>query len=112
MKNKRRFSSWLILGFCLVLSSSFIAGCIDTTYKPQSFEQADQVLQKKVLPKIDVRTVTLPDSVTATYIPEKVSETLPKVESFPLYAAQPSNDPSQVYLEIFSSAEKANAKKP
>ncbi|MEL7036984.1 MAG: VWA domain-containing protein [Cyanobacteria bacterium J06592_8] len=112
MKNKRRFSSWLILGFCLVLSSNFISGCIDTTYKPQSFEQADQLLQKKVLPSIEVKTVRLPESVTTTYIPKQVSESLPKVESFPLYAAQPSNDPNQVYLEIFSSAEKANAEKP
>ena len=45
------------------------------------------------------------------YAIDGIQDPLPPIEQFPLYAAQPSNNPKVVYLEIFSSSEKANIKK-
>ncbi|MGB3513101.1 MAG: vWA domain-containing protein [Microcoleaceae cyanobacterium] len=82
-----------------------------TKFNPKTFEEAHQLLQEKILPNIYVQTATLPESIVMKYIPKEINEPLPEVDSFPLYAALPSDDPDRVYLEIFSSSEKANAKK-
>ncbi len=104
MIQRRRF--WLLIGLCLAL----LWGCI-TDRTVNSFDSAEQYLQEKLLPKISVATSLIPDEVALRYAIDGIQEPLPPIEQFPLYAAQPSNNPKVVYLEIFSSSEKANIKK-
>jgi Ca-activated chloride channel family protein len=109
MKKLRiKFVHWLLAGLCL----SLIWACSGDSIPPvDSFESAQKVLQEKVLPKIQVDKEIIPDQVAARYAVDKISEPLPKLEDFSLYGAQPSNDTNTVYIEIFSSTEKGNAKK-
>lgn len=104
---KKILGFWFILGLCL----AWLWGCQMGIPQVDSFESADQVLRKNILPKIDLATEIVPDTVAQSYSIENISEPLPPLEKFPLYAAQPKNDPNTVYIELFSSAEKANAKK-
>ncbi|HEY9728873.1 MAG TPA: vWA domain-containing protein [Chroococcales cyanobacterium] len=109
MKKLRiRFVHWLLAGLCL----SLVWACnSDSMPSVNSFEDAQKVLQAKVLPKIQVEKQIVPDQVAARYAVDKISEPLPPLEDYSLYGAQPSNDPNTVYIEIFSSTEKGNAKK-
>ncbi|MBE9042354.1 VWA domain-containing protein [Oscillatoriales cyanobacterium LEGE 11467] len=68
-------------------------------------------LENTILPRISVQTELIPDEIALNYSTENIAEPLPDVEKYPLYGAQPSTDPNAVYIEIFSSAEKANGKK-
>jgi Ca-activated chloride channel family protein len=101
------FQHWLLLGLCLALLWS----CTGSIPQVDSFESAAKVLRENVLPKINVTESLIPDTVASQIAVEQVKEPLPKLEDFSLYGAQPTNDPQTVYLEIFSSAEKANAQK-
>jgi len=74
-------------------------------------EQVYQVLQREILPKIQVEQVFVRDEVAARYATDRITEPLPNLEDFPLYGAKPTNDTNTVYLEIFSSAEKSDATK-
>ncbi len=105
MTKKRNF--WLLIGLCLAL----LWGCVAGERAVNSFDSAEQYLQEKLLPKISVATSLIPDEVAWRYAVDGIQEPLPPIEQFPLYAAQPSNNPRVVYLEIFSSSEKANIKK-
>ncbi|MDJ0649564.1 MAG: VWA domain-containing protein [Xenococcaceae cyanobacterium MO_188.B19] len=99
---------WFLIGLCLAL----IWGCAaDQTLTVNSLDSADRYLQQKLLPKISVATSLIPDEVALRYTTDGIQAPLPSIEQFPLYAAQPSNNPKVVYLEIFSSSEKANVKK-
>lgn len=76
-----------------------------------SFESADQVLRQNLLPNIQVEDALVSDALASQYSPDAVVESLPPVDRFPLYGAQPSTDPQTVYIEIWSSSEKSNALK-
>ncbi|MDJ0725566.1 MAG: VWA domain-containing protein [Prochloraceae cyanobacterium] len=104
MVERRRF--YFIIGLCLAL----LIGCL-AEQKVDSFASADRYLQDKLLPKISVAQALIPDRVAARYTLDGIQDSLPPLEQFPLYAAQPSSNPNIVYLEIFSSSEKANLKK-
>ena len=104
MRKRRRF--WFLMGLCLAL----LWGCV-SSQTVNSFDSAEQYLQKQLLPKISVATSLIPDEVALRYTLDGIEDPLPSLEQFPLYAAQPSNNPQVVYLEIFSSSEKANIKK-
>ncbi|ACK70262.1 von Willebrand factor type A [Gloeothece citriformis PCC 7424] len=97
----------LIFGFIIGLFFSFLWGCVEI----DSFETADRVLSSNLLPKIEVENNIIPDEVALRYSTKNISEPLPSLDQYPLYAAQPSNTPNTLYLEIYSSAEKANAQK-
>jgi len=109
MKKLRiKFFHWLLIGLCL----SLMWACSGDSIPPvDSFDSAQKVLQEKLLPKIQVDQEIIPDQVAARYAVDKISDPLPKLEDFPLYGAQPSNDTNTVFIEIFSSTEKGNAQK-
>ncbi len=109
MKKLRiKFFHWLLIGLCL----SLMWACSGDSIPPvDSFDSAQKVLQEKLLPKIQVDKEIIPDQVAARYAVDKISDPLPKLEDFSLYGAQPSNDTNTVFIEIFSSTEKGNAKK-
>ncbi|MEM7064726.1 MAG: VWA domain-containing protein [Cyanobacteria bacterium P01_B01_bin.77] len=91
------------LGLLITLSLGFLGGCQSPV---TSLETAQATLAKQILPKIDVTSNLVADEVASRYTVDQIAEPLPNIEDFPLYAAQPQAD--QVYLEIYSSSEKAN----
>ncbi|BBC26845.1 VWA domain-containing protein [Pseudanabaena sp. ABRG5-3] len=98
-------SLWFVIG----LSMTLIVAC--GTIKIDSFETASKAIQSDFLPKIKIEQALVSDAAAARYSTDSIKEPLPKIEDFPLYGAQPTNDAKQVYVEIFSSAEKANAQR-
>ncbi len=92
-----------ILGLSLILGAC--AAPID------SFDSAQTALDQAILPRINLQEAYVADAVATRYAVEDIVEPLPDLESFPLYAAQPTQDPNTVTLEIFSSSEKANVGK-
>jgi len=106
---KRSFILSLLTGFCLTL----LWGCFGGGGIPsvESDAEAETVLLETVLPKLDREEDFVADAVASRYSTDTISEPLPAIEDFPLYAAQPPNDEQTVYLEIFSSSEKANVDK-
>lgn len=105
-KNPKSLRSlWFVIGLSLTL----IVAC--GAIKIDSFETASKAIQNDFLPKIKIEQALVSDSAAARYSTDSIKEPLPKIEDFPLYGAQPTNDTKQVYVEIFSSAEKANAQK-
>jgi len=105
---KRSFILSLLAGFCLtVLWGCFAAGIPAV----ESEAEAETVLLETVLPNIDQTEEFVSDAVASRYTTDTISEPLPPIEDFPLYAATPPTDGQTVYLEIFSSSEKANVDK-
>lgn len=116
MKLKRplrttRFFTFLVVGVVFVFLGYGIHLWFTSSWQVYSPEQAHQVLQERILPTIRVDRQEIPDQLAARYSTQQIAEPLPALENFPLYGAQPTQDPNIVYLEIFSSAEKANALK-
>lgn len=103
------FRHWFILGLCLTLLSACATSIINP--KVDSFETANKVLRQQILPKISVETALISDQIAQGYTTDNIQEQLPDLNRFPLYAARPSNNPNVVYIELFSSSEKANVKK-
>ena len=101
-----RFTTWLVAALSLTVLWGCFGGGIDNV---DSTEAAEQVLLDKVLPGIEITEAFIPDQVAQSYATDSISEPLPDIEDFPLYAANPGSD--GVYLEIFSSSEKANVDK-
>lgn len=97
-----------LLGFLLGLCAALFWSCTWVS-SPQvdSVDTARTVLNDYVLPKIDVTTETVPDEAAARYATDQFEEPLPNVADFPLYGAQPGGN-NTLYIEIFSSSEKAN----
>ena len=91
------------LGLLVTLSLGFLGGCQSPV---TSLETAQASLAKQVLPNINVASNLVADEVASRYTVDQIAEPLPDIESFPLYGAQPQAN--QVYLEIYSSSEKAN----
>jgi len=96
-----------ILCFGLGLCVALLGGC--TLPKVDSAAKAQEVLVNNVLPKLEIRTSEITDQVASRYTIDQIQEPLPKVNDFPLYGAQPSGNANEVYIEIYSSSEKANA---
>ncbi|NEP19950.1 MAG: hypothetical protein F6J97_24195, partial [Leptolyngbya sp. SIO4C1] len=98
-----------LFAFLLGLGCVLAWGC-QPAGVPQidSAEAAQQALAQSVLPKINTTTSVVSDELALRYAVEPVEAPLPQVEDFPLYGAQPG---SGVYLEIFSSSEKANVER-
>jgi Ca-activated chloride channel family protein len=113
MKRFARLRVRLLLGFLIGLLGTLLWGChpnfLGSAPKVDSQATAIQALQQSILPNIEVETQLVPEEVAVRYTVDQGVEPLPKLEDFPLYGAKPSGDASQVYLEIFSSSEKANA---
>jgi Ca-activated chloride channel family protein len=78
-------------------------------YSASSPEEATQVVLEKIVPSLEVDDRTVSDQVAARYAIDSIVEPLPELNTFPLFGAQPSGDANTVYVEIFSSSEKANA---
>jgi Ca-activated chloride channel family protein len=97
----------LILCFGLGLCVALLGSC--GLPKVDSAAKAQEVLMSKVLPRIEVLTSEISDQVASRYTIDQIQEPLPTVNDFPLYGAQPSGNPNEVYVEIYSSSEKANA---
>lgn len=104
---KTQFSRWFIVGICL----SWLWACGSGTLTVNSPETAAQMLQDQLLPQIEVEEAFVPDQIAARYAIDSLTEPLPNLEDFPLYGAKPNSSPNALYLEIFSSSEKANAEK-
>jgi Ca-activated chloride channel family protein len=107
MNIRRWFALWFLGGVCL----SLLWACNLTTIKVDSFANAERVLREQLLPKITIEQGVITDVEAQRYNIDKVNEPLPQLEDFPLYAAQPATGGNTSYIEIFSSSEKANAKK-
>lgn len=107
----KQFIALLAVGIVLAFLGYSIHLWSAHSWQVQSPEQTYQVLQEEILPGIRVDRKEIPDQLAARYSTKQIEEPLPTLESFPLYGAQPNQDPNVVYLEIFSSAEKANALK-
>lgn len=103
----KRFNLFFLLGLCL----SLMLACSGSISTVDSFESAEKVLQSDILPKLQVEDALISDAIAAPYATDQIPEPLPNLEDYPLYAAQPSNSPGTVYLEILSSSEKGNAQR-
>ena len=104
---RRRPVLAFLLGLCAVFLWNCGPGQLPGGTAIDSPESAQAALVNSVLPKIDVIDEVVADEVAARYATDQVAEPIPRVEDFPLYAAQPSGG-NTVYVEIFSSSEKAN----
>ena len=97
-----------VLGFVLGLCVALIWSCsVGGPPQVDSLDSARTALNDYVLPKIDVANETVPDEAAARYATDQFEEPLPDVANYPLYGAQPGGN-NTVYVEIFSSSEKAN----
>ena len=101
---KLRLIAWLLLG----LSLTFLWACTTSLY---SFESADIHLREHLLPKIKLESQLVTDTAAYNVVIPPLTDSVADPNTFPLYGAKPSNDPNIVYLEIYSSAEKANGER-
>lgn len=104
----RRYFGYFLFGIAIVAVLYFYFG---STISVTSQESAEKYLLEKMVPNIKVEEKFISDAVASAYQVDKIPEILPKVESFPLFSAQPTQDPKTTYIEIFSSAEKGNGNK-
>ena len=81
------------------------------TLSISSYEDAEDALRERLLPEIEVEDRTVSDAIATRYSVEGIREPLPNINNYPLYAARRTNDPNTVYLEIYTSSEKANAER-
>jgi Ca-activated chloride channel homolog len=110
---KRYFPIWLIISFCLSLLWACSTPLPNPSLTPpqMTFEWANDYLHNHLLPVIDQGEELVPDALAQNVVLPPLETPLPNLNDFPLYGAQPSNDPNTIYLEIFSSSEKANAER-
>jgi Ca-activated chloride channel homolog len=106
---KHWFQFNFLIGLCLSTLWVFTACSIAPI---TTFEDADRSLKDYILPRIKVETALVSDSMARSRVIPPLTDPLPAVENFPLYGAQPTSDPNVVYVEIFSSTEKANGDRP
>ena len=104
---RKVFWGWLGLGLCLVL----LWGCLKGTEQIDSFESAERVLKNEIIPKISLQKNLVRDEIAINYVVENIEEPLPSLDKYPINGAQPTRESNTVYLEIFSSSEKANPNK-
>lgn len=105
-----RYCYRYVLGFLLGLGLALLGGCMANTSSStvNSLETAQATVERSLLPNIQVATETVPDAIAARYAVDQLEAPLPQLDEFPLYAAQPDQSGDEVYIEIFSSSEKAN----
>jgi Ca-activated chloride channel family protein len=107
MSKSRRLLPFL-LGLCAVLLWNCGPGSFPGAGpRVDSFDSAKAALEQQILPRIDVRTEVVNDAIAARYATDQVEDPLPNVQDFPLHGAQPGGN-NTVYVEIYSSSEKAN----
>ncbi|MEY2977436.1 MAG: VWA domain-containing protein [Prochlorotrichaceae cyanobacterium] len=106
--NPIRRSFWrFALCFCIGLCFTFLGSCSIPRIDSQA--KAQEVLVNNILPNIEIQASEITDQLASRYTVDQILEPLPSIEEFPLYAAKPSGNANEVYLEIYSSSEKANA---
>lgn len=105
MPFRRRPLLAFLLGLCAVLLWNCSPGGVSPV---DSRDSAQAALTQSILPNITVGNEVVADEAAARYTTDQIAEPLPRVEDFPLYAAQPGGGGNTVYIEIFSSSEKAN----
>jgi Ca-activated chloride channel homolog len=104
-----RFNAWLGVGLCLSglwACSSFL---LTPGWSIHSFESANRYLHQQLLPKIQVESQLVSDTAAYGAVIPPLADAVPDPATYPLYGAQPTNEAGVVYVEIYSSAEKANA---
>ncbi|WOD39015.1 VWA domain-containing protein [Nodosilinea sp. E11] len=94
-----------LLGLCAVLLWNCAPG--NEVPRVDSLDSARQVLEQSVMPRITVGEDLISDELASRYTTDQIEDPLPDINALPLYAAQPSGG-NTVYLEIYSSSEKAN----
>jgi Ca-activated chloride channel homolog len=91
------------LNFSISLGLSLLWVFTSCSIAPvNSFDQAYQYVQETIAPQIQVESALISDSVAQNRSTPPLAESLPALDSFPLYGAKPTNDPNIVYAEIGS----------
>ena len=104
----RKLKPWrILLCFGLGLCVAFLGSC--GLPKVDSSAKAQEVLFNRVIPQIETQISEISDQVASRYTVDQIQEPLPNIEEFPRYGAPPSGNANEVYVEIYSSSEKANA---
>ncbi|MBW4644856.1 MAG: VWA domain-containing protein [Goleter apudmare HA4340-LM2] len=103
---KLTFKLGLVIGLCI----SFLWACA-TISSINSFADADKYLRASLLPNIPVESQLISDTAAYNVVIPPLSDSVPDPKTFPLYGAKPNNDSNIVYVEIYSSAEKANGER-
>jgi Ca-activated chloride channel family protein len=107
-----RLNHSFTLGILAGLSVTILWGCFSAGVpNVESPEAAETVLLETVLPNLSIEEDFVEDAVASRYTTDTITEPLPAIDDFPLYGATPPNNAEAVYLEIFSSSEKANVDK-
>ncbi|MEM9217471.1 MAG: vWA domain-containing protein [Cyanobacteria bacterium P01_F01_bin.150] len=98
-------------GIFLSIGLAMVGACsVDDSSSVDSWDSAQAALTRQILPKINVAQNFVSESVASRYTVDTIKEPLPNIESFPLYGAAPkASSGNDLYLEIYSSSEKANA---
>ncbi|MBW4462791.1 MAG: VWA domain-containing protein [Nodosilinea sp. WJT8-NPBG4] len=73
-----------------------------------SFESADRYLHQRLLPKVQVESQLVSDTSAYNAVIPALADAVPDPNTYPLHGAQPTSNAEVVYIEIYSSAEKAN----
>ncbi|TVQ11584.1 MAG: VWA domain-containing protein [Leptolyngbya sp. DLM2.Bin27] len=81
--------------------------CSPRVPQVNSVDSARQALEQSVIPRINIGEDFISDELATRYTTDQIEDPLPDVNALPLYAAQPGGG-NTVYLEIYSSSEKAN----
>jgi Ca-activated chloride channel homolog len=111
MMKKIRFNFYGMVGLFLI-TTWIVVSCATSPSAVNNFEDAYQYLQENLLPSIQVDAALVADTSAQSRVIPPLVESLPKVETFPLFGAKPTHDPGTLYVEIFSSAEKGNGDRP
>lgn len=98
----------LWLGFLMALGPAALGGCLGGLPTIDSLESAQSALETSILPSLDIDTDLVSDAMATRYAVDQIEEPLPAIEDFPLYAATPQPGSNDIYLELYSSSEKAN----
>ena len=101
-----------LLPFLLALCAVLLWNCspgqlLNRAPQVDSVETARQALEQSVLPRIQVVDDLVSDDLASRYTTDQIEDPLPQAEDFPLHGAQPGGG-NTVYVEIYSSSEKAN----
>lgn len=108
MMNRVRFKLRIAIGLFLSLLWFLLWSCSTPI---DSLESADRYLHEKLLPSIQVDSQIVSDTEAYNVVIPPLADSLPDPTTYPLYGAQPTNDSNTVYVEIYSSAEKANGER-